>query len=143
MTRTTKPNTLWDLCEQVEKKIKSEPENYCQLTWEVPPADRALYRMAPTRERCGTAYCIGGWMKEITGYPTILQMEGGIAPSTNPFFLFEDLFRATAIGNHPRNGGPIPGTREYAALGIAHLRSWMAKYEEVLKNTRVKYPEGR
>ncbi len=37
---------------------------------------------------------------------------------------------------------PVYGTPEYAALGVRHIRAFMAKYEEQLKNTKLG-TEGR
>ncbi len=128
--------TGWELCEMVAKKLKDEPQHYCQLAWTISPANREAYGM-DTPDRCGTAYCIGGWMRYMLGVPTIKDVATVLEVHYGSTLI--NLFEATALENYlPEFGkGPNPGTPAYAKLGIAHLRQWMGANKDHLKSVKV------
>ena len=125
----------WDLCEQVEQRLRDEPQNYCQGRYVVEKAYRRAMGLPTEGRNCGTAYCIEGWMGAICRVPHVevgraLSGVVGLDAKYN-------LTAGGALFNY-FNGtrGPV-GTREYAEAGIKHLRKFMLANEDKLRTNLV------
>ena len=125
----TKPETLWDLCEEVCKSIEAAPLNYFQDAY-VTEAAKLFGPMA-----CGTAYCRAGWLLAIAEdkpqhsliniKATRLLKAAGVDPLD-----IRNLFA----------GGQVlgkVGTPAYVAQGVRGMRQFALRWETQLRNTTV------
>jgi len=146
MKTNGKPETLWELCEQVCEAIRMSPKNYTQETW-------ATDARSLNEEACGTAYCRAGWMVALTSdekdilskYHTgslnicisasnMLKRAGVVDRD------IDTLFSGAAVDRQCyRDGIEVPdqGTPEYAEQGVKGMREFMEKWEKQLKETKI------
>ena len=132
----SKPETLYDLCDQVCEHIAERPLNYYQGWWAKKAKDVPGIDEHP--EACGTAYCRAGWMMAILeNKPQEYTEPWQRSPiSVKAHALFNDagvpeddvreLFSGTAVKG-------MPGTANYVEDGIHGMREFMAKHEDKLR----------
>ena len=132
MTDQGKPETLYELCEQVCEAIATRPSNYCQEQWSV-PACQVDSKDPNQREVCGTAYCRAGWMVALTSDSKELPIDisgaaiGLLCKANIPLYAIDRLFRG---------GACLPlehGEEGYATEGVRGMREFMSLHETALK----------
>jgi hypothetical protein len=139
-----RPQTLYEMMEQVAESIEARPLNYYQGAWY---ADAQLHY---GKEACGTAYCRAGWMtcigKEkpvhnnsvIQGYAMTLLENAGI-PQDDVTHLFQGsaLQEEQPFFKGIKKLMPRAGTPEYAELGAKGVRKFMERHAAKLKAAKL------
>jgi hypothetical protein len=134
--------TAYELLGRVCKAIKAHPLNYCQADWmqkRDPDIDDAapLARSLDVPENvCGTAYCVAGWVVRLhegrdpdttagisKKASSLLGMDDDVA--------YDELFAVGYVSG-------VPGTPEYVAAGVKHVRDFMKTHAAHLKARSLK-----
>ena len=129
-----RPETVYELCEQVCEAIAERPLNYVQQKWSTEAS-------AWNEGACGTAYCRAGWIAAILKKSKGPVLAGDVFIHKTAKKVLEtagvpeeevlNLFSGSACGLWRT------GTPEYTAAGIKGMRDFMTKHEAKLKAARI------
>ena len=131
-----RPETVWELCEQVCEAIQERPLNYAQESW-VSDAEEW------NEGACGTAYCRAGWIASLLHESNVPCKDVTVIHTLASSVLHgagvshEDisaLFGGGAVGcmTHAK-----VGTKAYVRAGVKGMREMMEKYEAQLRAARI------
>ena len=143
MTPDGKPETVYELCEEVCEAIAAKPMNYHQGYWfeSVENIQHGCDIAPSNREACGTAYCRAGWMSALARGPEAHLKAGSIeiydwarnllTKAGVPLREIDELFDGAACGDREW------GSEDYVAQGIRGMQEFMDNYEDKLKATKI------
>lgn len=146
--KVTRPKTAYELLERVANHILQEPKRFWQDTWGI-VGKRAIRREGfDAVPACGTVACRAGWVVALHDGPKMIPVLEDFSRPLNSIDVpkranqilgfgtmthapeTSELFSSEACG--PRDKRRF-GTHEYARLGAAGLREFMAAHADHLK----------
>lgn len=137
----TRPETAWDLMQEVHDAILASPTNYYQGDWAVPVKNLTQEAYS---EACGTAYCRAGWMNAILTEKTPKTEKQcdtfSEATATKCYRLLDRAgipYGTVANLFAPYAARGKAGTETYARSGAKGVETFMKTYERQLKAYRI------
>lgn len=152
---TSRAKTAYGLLAAICKLIVAEPKRYNQDYYLISNNNKPesflaeRWRAAGRMPACGTVGCVAGWAVQLK-FP---EQAVGIDRLSNTAMTARemlglsseqgyDLFDHTALGKVAKTEAEIaalvaPGTEAYAALGVKHIRQFMAANKQQLKAKRI------